>query len=96
MELLSLPSLRCSRIEIAIPGPARAGLRATASGAEEVSRSPEAAPLQALADTPEWCQRAGDEAARRGHLREAWWLFQAMGADGALRCMKREFGDLVG
>jgi tetratricopeptide (TPR) repeat protein len=44
----------------------------------------------------EWCQRTGDEEARRGHLREAWQLFQAMGADGALRRMKRDFGDLVG
>jgi hypothetical protein len=42
----------------------------------------------------EWCQRAGDEEARRGHLREAWRLFQAMGADGALRRMKSDFGDL--
>jgi len=30
------------------------------------------------------------------HLREAWRLFPAMGADGALRQMKRDFGDLVG
>ena len=44
----------------------------------------------------EWCQRASDEGARRGHLREAWRLFQAMGAEGALRRMKRDFGDLVG
>ena len=36
------------------------------------------------------------EEARRGHLREAWRLFQAMGADAALRRMKRDFGDLVG
>ncbi len=44
----------------------------------------------------EWCQRAGDEEARRGHLREAWRLFPAMGTDGALRRMKRDFGDLPG
>jgi tetratricopeptide (TPR) repeat protein len=52
-------------------------------------------PLVLLAQA-EWCQRAGDEEARRGHLREAWRLFQAMGADGALRRMKRDYGDLVG
>ena len=51
-------------------------------------------PLMLLARA-EWCQRAGDEEARRGHLREAWRLFQAMGADGALRRMKRDFGDLA-
>ena len=50
---------------------------------------------QMLLTRAEWCQRAGDEEARRGHLREAWRLFQAMGADGALRRMKRDFGDLV-
>ncbi len=52
-------------------------------------------PLMLLA-WAEWCQHVGDEEARRGHLREAWRLFQAMGADGALRRMKRDFGDLVG
>jgi tetratricopeptide (TPR) repeat protein len=52
-------------------------------------------PLVLLARA-EWCQHAGDEEARQGHLREAWRLFQAMGADGALRRMKRDFGDLVG
>jgi hypothetical protein len=52
-------------------------------------------PLMLLARA-EWCQRAGDEEARRGHLREAWRLFQAMGAGGALRRMKRDYGDLVG
>ena len=44
----------------------------------------------------EWCQRAGDDEARLGHLREAWRLFQTMGADGSLRRMKRDFGELVG
>ena len=52
-------------------------------------------PLMLLARA-EWCQRAGDEEARRGHLSEAWRLFQAMGAEGGLRRMKRDFGDLVG
>jgi tetratricopeptide (TPR) repeat protein len=64
-------------------------------GAIDATGAESSRPLMLLARA-EWCQRADDEEARRGHLREAWRLFQAMGADGGLRRMKRDFGDLVG